>query len=74
MHKIHLNQIVGYNNNTLYLKSGEEVNPLDVSLIAVTEGKKVTERFKEWCQRNSIELRDVQKFVGKSDFSRIHGG
>ena len=59
MHKIHLNQIVGYNSNALYLKSGEELNPLDVSLIAVTGGKKVTDRFKKWCLRNLIELREV---------------
>lgn len=59
MNKIHFNQILAYNNNTIYTKTGIQLNPLDVDVISVTEGKKVTERFKEWCQRNSIELREA---------------
>ena len=58
MHKIHFNHILAYANNTIYMKSGIQLNPLDVDVISVTEGKKVMNNFKEWCKRNSILLQE----------------
>ena len=59
MNQIPFDQILAYNNNTIYLKSGSELNPLDVEVISVTEGKKVTNNFRKWCMRNLIELQVV---------------